>query len=482
MQRPAALLLTPLLAVIALMACAAPARADSLPPSVAQALHKAGIPDPSVSLFVQAVDAEQPILRHNAEKAMNPASVMKLVTAFAALDALGPARTWTTHISTNGAIEDGVLLGDLFITGNADPLLNHERIWKMLRQLRMLDIETIQGDIVLDDSVLRLPPHDPYLFDGRGLRPYNSGPYGLLLHFNTLSLLLIPATQTGLPTTVIPSPALSAVQIDNRITTSAGNCGIWYSRLDARIENNDAMPRIILSGTLPASCGVQNWGVAPLPAAQFSAELITAQWAELGGKLRGHVRHGGTPAQRTLLASNTSPALAEIVREMNKWSSNVIARQLLAILGAKDKTSTNMVASGAAAATEQLRLAGVDIDGLHIENGAGLSRSARIKADSLGNMLIAAWRKPFMPEFIAALPIAGIDGTARRNLGRNGARGQAHIKTGTINNVRAIGGYVQDHDGRRYAVVMMVNHPNANDSLNAQNALIDWVWQGAKAQ
>jgi len=450
-----------------------------LPPGVQAELQKAAIPSGSVAIWAQAVDGQQPSLSHNADRLMNPASVMKLVTAFAALDILGPARVWTTHLASDGSIEEGVLKGNLYLIGSADPLLNQERLTKMFSQVRALGIETIEGDIVVVDSALRLPPHDPYAFDNRGLRPYNSGAYGALLHFNTLQLLLIPGKGNGSAVTVVPIPRLGDIHIDNHLTTTTGKCGIWYSGLDAKMEKDAAGSRLVLLGSLPASCGPQSWGVAPLSPAQFSQSLVAAQWAELGGGLSGRVRIGAPPAQRTILASNTSPALAEIVREMNKWSSNIIARQLLANLGARrDPAAENMVEAGAAAALESLQEAGVTIDGLHIENGAGLSRNARIRADSLGAMLIAAWRRPFMPEFISALPIAGVDGTARRNLGRNAARGYAHLKTGTINNVRAIAGYLQDRNGRRHAFVMMVNHAKAVDSLNAQNALLEWLWQG----
>lgn len=458
------------------------ASADSLPRPLEQALHKAGIPSDAAAVWVRQVDKKQPELRHNADRPMNPASVMKLVTAFAALDALGPAHTWTTSISTDGSVRDGVLNGNLYITGSADPLLTQERLSKMFRQLRAIGVETVSGDIVLDDSILRLPPHDPYAFDQRGLRPYNSGPYGLLMHFNTVQLLLIPDTAAGRPVSVIANPPLTGIPIDNRILTTAGNCGIWYSRLEARLENQESSPRLVLSGSLPASCGTQSWGVSPFSPAQFSAAMTATEWQAAGGKLQGQVRHGSAPSKPSVLAGNTSPALAEIVREMNKWSSNVIARQLLAVLGLNyarthNDTTVDMVTAGGAAATERLRLAGVGIEGLRIENGAGLSRSARIRADTLGEMLIAAWQRPFMPEFIAALPIAGIDGTARRQFGRGAVRGRAHIKTGTINQVRAIAGYLQDGEGRRYAIVMMVNHPNAAASVEAQNALLEWLEQ-----
>jgi D-alanyl-D-alanine carboxypeptidase/D-alanyl-D-alanine-endopeptidase (penicillin-binding protein 4) len=139
-----------------------------------------------------------------------------------------------------------------------------------------------------------------------------------------------------------------------------------------------------------------------------------------------------------------------------------------------------MVAGGARVAAEQLAAAGIDTTGLVIENGSGLSRIERISAASLGEMLIVAWRRPWMPEYIAALPVAGVDGTARKRLAGSPANGQAHIKTGTLNGVRAIGGYLLDRHGRRHALVMMVNHPEAASTAAAQDALLEWLWAGGR--
>jgi D-alanyl-D-alanine carboxypeptidase/D-alanyl-D-alanine-endopeptidase (penicillin-binding protein 4) len=428
-------------------------------------------------VWVQPVDASAASLSLNARAGMNPASVMKLVTAFAAFDQLGPAHTWRTRLASDAAVSQGVLTGNLYVVGSGDPALDKDRVGKLLRRLRGLGIERIAGDIVLDGSVLQLPPHDPDAFDGRGLRPYNSGPYGLLMHYNTLELALFPGHQPNEAVTVLAEPPLVGVVVDNRIVTSAANCDVWYRDLDARIEPGR---RLVLSGSLPAACGPRTWSAAPLPPAEFGTALVATLWAEAGGRLDGQVRTGLTPPAAQDLLTHDSPPLADIVRDMNKWSSNVIARQLLASLGtaypAEAPGARDMVALGGRAAIERLAAAGLDVDGLIIENGAGLSRIERIRADTLGQMLLLAWQRPWMPEYISALPVAGVDGTARRRLRDSPANGQAHIKTGTLNGVRAIAGYVLDRNGKRHAVVMMVNHPDAANSAAAQDALIEWVW------
>ena len=467
--RPLLLLLSLLLPV------AAWGQGASLPASVEQALTRAGIAHDNVAIWVQPVDAERASLVYNAERPMNPASVMKLVTAFVALDALGPSHSWTTRLARTGPIAGGTLMGDLHIIGGADPVLGYERMWRLLRRLRETGVDHIAGDIVLDGTSLRLPEHDPFAFDGRGLRPYNSGPYGMLMHFNTLQLFLTPG-EPGTRVGMISSPPIHGLSIDNRIVSQTGACGVWHRNLDARVETTPEGPLLVLLGSLPSSCGQRNWAASPLAPDHFASAVVSALWAEVGGRLEGQVRSGIAPVQTELILIDSSPALAEVVREMNKWSSNVIARQLLASIGRQEPGALDMVAAGSRVAAQSLQLAGVNTSGLVIENGAGLSRIERIRADSLGQMLIAAWRRPWMPEFISALPMAGIDGTAHQRLRNSPARGQAHIKTGTINQVRAIGGYVLDRNGRRHAVVMMVNDPKAHDSQAAQDALLEWVW------
>lgn len=461
-----------------LLPVGASAASATQPPGVRLALDNAGIPPTAVAIWSQPVEGTAPALSINASEPMNPASVMKLVTAFAALERLGPAHTWKTRIARDGPLRKGVLEGNLYLVGGADPVLGYDRLWKMLRRLRALGVERVAGDIVLDASVLRLPPHDPDAFDGRGLRPYNSGPHGLLLQYNTLLLGLHPGKAANEPVTLAAEPPLAGLIIDNRILTSDAPCGTWYRDLQASIDGDR---RLVLSGSLPAACGPRTWSAAPLPPAEFGVALVGALWSEVGGRLGGTVREGRVPDAAEELFSDESAPLADVVRDMNKWSSNVIARQLLATLGhtsLRTGDADDMVGAGVRAAGAALAAAGIDTGGMVIENGSGLSRTERIRADSLGALLLAAWQRPWMPEYIAALPVAGLDGTARRRLGASPARGQAHIKTGTLNGVRAMAGYLLDRRGHRHAVVMMVNHPEAAASAAAQDALLEWLWSG----
>lgn len=466
-----------LTALLALALCVPAGATGPLPGPVRAALLRHGIADTGVAVWVQALDATSPHIAYNTGRAMNPASVMKLVTAFAAFETLGPAFNWTTRIEVEGDISAGQLHGNLYLVGGGDPLLSYERLWKLLHRVRALGIERVRGDIVLDASIFDLPFHDPFAFDGKGLRPYNSGPYGALLHFNTLHLELMPGATKGDPVRIVPHPPLRGLTIRSAIATDDGICGNWQHRLEASLKSHKPGVLLELSGRLSLACGPRSWSAAPMPPDRFSEALVTGLWQEMGGRVDGTVRSGTEPTRQTsLLIEESSPSLAEAVREMNKWSSNVIATQVLATLGATDQNTRDVLTSGANVVKERLLASGIPAEDLIIENGSGLSRHERISANGLGKLLMTAWQRPFMPEFVSSLPIAGLDGTARNRLSASPARGQAHIKTGTLEGVRAIAGYVLDRKGRRHALVMMVNDPAAASSLEAQDALLEWIW------
>ncbi|MBL8488981.1 MAG: D-alanyl-D-alanine carboxypeptidase, partial [Rhodocyclaceae bacterium] len=168
--------------------------------------------------------------------------------------------------------------------------------------------------------------------------------------------------------------------------------------------------------------------------------------------------------------------LADVVRDINKFSNNVMARQLFLTLGANGGGPAT--ADRAEAAIKAwLEAKNLRMPELVLENGSGLSRRERMSADSLARLLAAAWKSPVMPEFISSLPLTAVDGTMQRRLKTNAVAGQAHIKTGTLEGVKTMAGYVLDRAGRRQIVVLLVNHPNAAAAQPAQDALLQWVYE-----
>ena len=475
--------ITPMQKLLLALLClfAATARASDLPAPVAQALKHAGIPQAATAAWVAEVEATKPRLAVNARTALNPASTMKLVTTYAALDLLGPAYVWKTEAFANGTLNDGILTGDLHLRGGGDPKLTYDQFERLLRQIRARGIREIRGDLVLDRSAFAVSAADPARFDAQPMRPYNVAPDALLLNFKAVTLQLIPDLANK-KMIVAMEPAPTNLDLVNQIKLGNGNgCGDWKEKLRADTFSHGTTTRLVLTGVFPQSCGEQRWNIAVMDHPQFVLGVFLQLWAELGGSLTGGVREGAVPADARAVGVLPSPTLAEVVRDINKFSNNVMARQLFLTLGMEAGRRPASADDADAAIRSWLDARSLGSPELVLENGSGLSRRERISAEGLGRVLQAAWKSSVMPELMASLPVTATDGTMKKRLKQNGVAGQAHIKTGSLEGVRSIAGYVLDKSGRRWIVVFFVNHANAGGAQAAQDALLQWVYERSGA-
>ena len=444
------------------------AYAAPLPPTVMKALQQAHIPLNSVGVEVREVNARTPRISVNVRQAMNPASTMKLLTVYAGLDMLGPAYTWKTEAYLDGRLEQGVLQGDLILKGYGDPKLTVEQFWLWLHELRSRGLREIRGNLVLDRSTFEASPHDPATFDSDPMRPYNMGPDALLLNFNAMRLRFIP---DGEQIKVISEPELAGITLDNRITVAAvqGDCNNWDDTIATKLKGNV----LLLKGAFPAQCGEREQYITLLSPPDYLYALFRALWQEMGGTLSGALVEGSVPGGATLYATHTSAPLGEIIRDINKFSNNVMARQLFLSLGAN--TGPASTSRSEQAIRNWLEQRKMHFPELVLENGAGLSRRERISPNSMAMLLQNAQRSPLSAEFEASLPIIGVDGTLKKRLNGSAAASHAHLKTGSLEGVKAIAGYVQSHSGKQWIMVFLINHPNAAAGQPAQDALIEWI-------
>ena len=489
------------LAATLLWSLGAAARADTpLPPDIAQALARAGVPESSVAMVVaplapppgtvsrvpepvnpggeanpQPAPAAPPAprLAWQADLPMNPASVMKLVTTYAGLDLLGAGYFWKTRVFTQGYVQDGTLHGNLLIQGSGDPKLVLERIDALLRAIQDKGVRRVDGDILLDNSVFRLPPHDAAAFDDDPLRPYNAGPDGLLLNFKALVLKFTPDA-TRRRVRVESEPPMTGVAIPAEVPAATGACGNWRTRLAADFTDPD---RVSFAGRYPASCGEQSWGVAYVQPASHAPRVIDAMWRAAGGQLTGQVKWLGGVATGQPLVTGYSLPLVSIIADINKFSNNVMAQQLFLTLSAAGDRRGSFAESRNTLARWWRQRFGLRAAPV-VDNGSGLSRSERITAASLAALLQQAAASPQAAAFEQSLSIAGIDGTARAMAARNPgseAIGNARLKTGTLRDVTAVAGYAWGQSGQKYAVVGLINHPNAPAARPALDRLVEWA-------
>ena len=463
--------------LVAILAASASARAD-LPQPVRDALARAGVPESAVGVVVLPVDAAQPAVSHNAREAMNPASVMKVITSYAALDLLGPAFTFRTDALVKGEIANGVLEGDLYLRGGGDPKLTTERVWQLAHALRSRGLREIRGDIVIDRGYFAPVAHDPAKFDGEARRAYNAGPDALLVNFNAIAFRFVP---DGQGVRVIAEPDLPNVEVASRIQLTRGPCTGFRRDLTHDTIELGLIATITFSGSYPAACGERVLPLSLFDSARFTESNLRWLWSEVGGVLRGGVRAGSVPADAKLFLRTESEPLAGLLRDMNKHSNNVMARNIFLALSAERQAGAGDAASSTRVLTLWLQSHMIDASTLVLENGSGLSRNERASAALVAAVLKSAWSSSVMPELMSSFPVLATDGTLKSRKVAVGA-GQAHLKGGTLNEVQAVAGYVLDRGARRWVLVMIVNHPKAGGAQPAMDALVEWTYESAAAR
>ncbi|GAB4512406.1 MAG: D-alanyl-D-alanine carboxypeptidase/D-alanyl-D-alanine-endopeptidase [Sulfuricaulis sp.] len=452
------------------------AELDQLPEPVAAALKRHGFPTRGLSLYVHEIGQDEPALSVSANVPRQPASTMKLLTTLVALEELSPVWRWKTEAYVTQPIRDGRLAGDLHIKGYGDPYLVIEHFWRFLRALRAAGLETIDGNLVIDQSYFAREAGDAADFDNQPLRAYNVLPNALLVNFQAVNFRFIPQASAE-RVQIIADPLPANVELENRVTLSDTACRGWTRRLGMKVRHEKDRTRVMFSGTYDAGCGDNELFRVVSEPAPYILGLFRSLWKELGGRFEGSVREATVPANATLLYTAWSPPLADVIRSINKYSNNVMARQLLLTLGAEQAGAPGTTDKGIQAAREWLKRRQLIFPELVLENGAGLSREETITARHLGQVLLAGWRSPYMPEFVSSLPLAAMDGTLRRRFNGAGLDGQMHLKTGLLRDVRSVAGYVLDRTGRRMAVVCLHNHARADTTAGeaVQEAVLQWI-------
>jgi D-alanyl-D-alanine carboxypeptidase/D-alanyl-D-alanine-endopeptidase (penicillin-binding protein 4) len=265
-------------------------------------------------------------------------------------------------------------------------------------------------------------------------------------------------------------PPLANVQMQGTVPlTSAKDCSDYRSALAA--DFSDPF-RISFKGGYPVACGEKVWPIAYADPASYAERTVAGMWAEMGGKLVGRVREGRAPSGLKNAFEVTSPSLAEVIRDINKFSNNVMAQQLFLTLSLKSGTASREASRGVVQAWWRERFGEQDMPVL--DNGSGLSRQERLSPQGLARMLQTAFISGAMPELTSSLPITGIDGTLRSSRSRV-SQGWAHLKSGTLRDSTALAGYVHTTSGRRLVMVGIINHPNALAARPALDALVDWA-------
>lgn len=444
---------------------------EPLPTAVLQSLATERIPPTAVSILVRDVGTGETLLALNSGAPRSPASTIKVVTTYAALDELGPNYVWTTRALATGPLVDGHLHGDLILKGGGDPFMTTERWERFARELRYRGITRIDGDIVVDDTMFEAQTADPDDFDGKGYKTYNVLPNALLVNLQTVEFRLVPDKGR---IAIVMDPQPENYRVVNKVRPLQSAC---RGGAHALHFEDESPTQITLEGPLSVRCESVSLRRAIMRAPEFAYGTFLTNFRDAGGTVAGHLRLGAAPASARVLVSYESLTLAEIVRLINKYSNNPMARGLLLTLAYERGGAPGTVAKGATAVSDWLARHEIACPDLVLDNGSGLSRAARISADCMTEVLRSAAHSRYYPEFATSLPLGGEDGTLRKRF--NETRGEARIrmKTGHLKDVAALAGWVTSASGRNLAVTVFVNHTDAEYGAGDKviNAVVHWA-------
>jgi serine-type D-Ala-D-Ala carboxypeptidase/endopeptidase (penicillin-binding protein 4) len=449
-----------------------------LPPEVEQVLARRKVPSTSLSVYVREVGREEPVISFNSAVSRNPASTMKVLTTVAALDTLGPAYTWRTRAYATGPVRDQVLEGDLVLVGGGDPFMTAERWWAFVSGLRQAGVQRIAGDVIIDNGYFTAQGDDRGAFDNRPWNTYNVLPDALLVNFQTVTINAVPDVATG-TVRVSANPWPANLTLDNKVRLDPGPCRRGSGGISLTMPEGALGNRIALAGRYAAGCGQFSVSRAVMKAPEYAFGLFKTLWQQAGGTLGGDMKLGTLPPDAKLLYTHESLTLAEVIRLVNKYSSNSMARAVYLTLGAErypGRAATTMASREAI--DDFLARHDILIPDLVLENGSGLSRNERIPAAGLADVLLAAYKSQYMPEFAASLPLSATDGTLKRRFRSAEMQGRLRMKTGTLADVTALAGYVNAASGKTFVTVVILNHPAASQGAGEaiQTALVEWVF------
>ncbi|HZX97588.1 MAG TPA: D-alanyl-D-alanine carboxypeptidase/D-alanyl-D-alanine-endopeptidase [Myxococcales bacterium] len=443
-----------LLALSPLAALAGQPDREVLRKAVEQLLSQPPLSGAHVGLQVESLDDGQVVISRNADDLLNPASNTKLVTSAASLLRLGPEYRFTTDYLADKPLSRG-RIATLYVKGRGDPAVTTERLDGLVSDLWHRGVRSV-GDIALDDSFFDREEFGPGWEQEASDKSWAAGVGALSLNHNSVAVYITPGDRVGSRARIELEPeARDYFLVDDRVTTVRMT---GRRKLRPHTISEGERTRIVVEGRVPLRGETTVMYRRVGDPTFYYGQTLRMLLRQRGIRVSGRVKRGEVPTSAVLIQSYDSPALAEIVRDMNKVSSNFIAEMLIKTLGAELKGTPGSWPKGLEVAEDLLAELGLPRGTYVLKNGSGLNDTNRFTPRQMALLLQAVWKRfPVAAEFISSLGIAARDGTMRLRMEGTDAAGRLRAKTGTLERVTALSGYVQSLGGERYVFSVMVN-------------------------
>jgi len=445
---------------------------EILPADISYLIQKNGFSKNELGIYIKETKSNKIVTALNIDKQMTPASVIKVYSAYSILLELGYDYRWSTNFYYTGGYNKGTV-GDLVVQAQGDPTLNSRDIPQIVKALKKKGIRRIKRNIVIDRSYFTVPKRDSSHFDKNIYSAYNAMPDALMFNEHTSKFTIRPRKGRAEVNKQIPG---NSYRVSNNIKIVNGSCRGTRAYPTISVDHSAATPILRLSGNLSSHCGKRYYTyVITKPYKEFYAALVN-ELRRQGISYNGKMRLYSVPKGSKKVYTHYSNTLEKIISTTSKKSNNVFARHLLLTLGAKIYGAPSNLNKGRRAVEHVLnRYRLVNSSKTCIDNGCGLSRESRVTARNMSRVLDHAF-KSYGSRWMRTLSIAGVDGTIKRRFRSTIVKNRAWMKTGTLDKVKNISGYLQSNAGELYTVVILVNSKRAKwAGAKLQNEIMKWL-------
>ena len=443
---------------------------SEVPPEYKKIISSYKVSNNSFTLVIKNLtNKSEPLITHNEKIFFNPASLAKIVSTFIALEVLGPQFSWQSDFYHNGTINGDTLNGDLIFKGRGDATFSINNLENSIRKIQRKGLKKINGNLILDMSYFGLDSKEK-TFDNDPMRAYNALPTPVVIQSNTMNFIF---TTKDSNLDIESNPDIEYVTIKNNIKITNNRCIDWKSKLNYRTKKENSKIKVIFSGKYSRKCGTKSINLSVLDDNKYFYNIFKDRWNANGGDFSGDLDVTfikGTDWK--VLHSHISKPLSEVIRDTNKYSLNLLARNTMLTVLAEDSDLLVLESSVNKYVQKWLKKNNLPYKGLFFENGAGLSRNSVLTSEQLLLLMEKIYYDPLMPEMLSSFPISGVDGTLKRRMNYSSFKKSAHFKTGSMKNVNAIAGFLLDKNKEMKIFIFIMNDLAAKDSHRLQEALI----------